>query len=82
MLTTMGRDEEAMTLLQELCKICPKEPQVHIQIGKLLKKQDNKAEALKHFTIALDLDPKDSNTVKCLIEGLSSDRDMGEDDEI
>lgn len=41
-----------------------------------------KKEALSHFNKALDLDPKDQNTVKSLIEGLNNDNDMDEDNDI
>jgi hypothetical protein len=47
-----------------------------------MKKQGKKQSALKHFNIALDLDPKDSNTVKSLIESLNNDNEMGDEEEI
>jgi len=41
-----------------------------------------KKEALTHFNKALDLDPKDSNTVKSLIEVLNNENDMDDDNDI
>lgn len=81
-LMQLDQRKDAMDLLKQLLRECPKEPQVHIQLGKLLKKENNKREALKHFNIALDLDSKDSNTVKCLIENLNSENEFGEEEQI
>ena len=78
----MGWDQEGLEILKILEWQCPKEPQVHIQLGKLKKKMGKKKEALSHFNKALDLDPKDQNTVKSLIEGLNNDNDMDEDNDI
>lgn len=51
-------------------------------IGKIYKKQGKIDEALKHFTKALDLDPKDTNMVKSLIEKIHSNADINEDADI
>jgi len=50
----------------------PKEAPVHIQIGKMYKRLGNIELALKYFTKALDLDPKDNNMVKGLIDKIHS----------
>jgi anaphase-promoting complex subunit 3 len=81
-LTTLGRNDEALKLLVELIKKHPKEPSLHIHKGKLMKKLGRKEEALNDYNRALDLNPKDSNLVKNLIEKLNSSNDMNEDAEI
>ena len=59
LLLTLNEDMKAEKLLTDLVKQCPKEPQVHIQLGKLMKKTNRKKKALFHFNQALDLDPQD-----------------------
>ena len=50
-------------------------------MGKIYKKLGQKQQALQAYTMALELDPKDTNCVKSLIDKLHSDLDMHEDDE-
>ena len=50
-------------------------------MGKIHRKLGNKKEALKAYTMALELDQKDTNRVKTLIEKLHSDADMLEENE-
>lgn len=57
----MNRDQEALDLLLQLNQEVPKEPPIHINIGKIYKKQGKYTEALAYFNKALDLDPKDIN---------------------
>ncbi len=43
----------------KVCKdLAPDEANVHFWLGKVYKALREKAEAIKHFTIALNLDPK------------------------
>lgn len=81
-LTNLNRNDEALKLLIELIKKHPKEPSLHIHKGKLMKRLGKKEEALKDYNRALDLNPKDSNMVKNLIEKLNSSDDFNEDAEI
>jgi len=60
----------------------PKEAPIHIVIGKIYKKLGNVEKALHHFTKALDLDPKDTNMVKSLIDKIHSNTDINEDADI
>jgi hypothetical protein len=48
-------------------------------IGKCHKILGNKDMALKSFKVALDLDPKDTNMVKNLIEKIHQHAEMSED---
>ena len=52
----------------------PKEAPIHIAIGKIYKEKKDYKKALEHFNIAIDLDPKDSNLAKSLIERLYSEQ--------
>lgn len=71
-LLTMNRDQEALELLLELNRKVPKEAPIHISIGKIYRKLGNPDEAMKFFTYALDLDPKDINQVKSMIDRIHS----------
>ena len=51
-------------------------------IGKIYKKMGNIDRALQHFTKALDLDPKDTNMVKSLIDKIHSNNDINDDGDI
>ena len=47
-------------------------------MGCVCKKLGRKAEALRHFTLAYDLDPKDNNQIKSALERLEQP-DVDED---
>ena len=67
---TLGRYQECLEVLEELTKIVPKEAPIHITMGKIYKLMGRKADALRAYNKALDLDPKDTNMVKTLIDKL------------
>ncbi len=69
-------------MLEDLRIQVPKEAPIHIVIGKIYKKMGSIDKALQHFTIALDLDPKDTNMVKSLIDKIHSNNDMNEDTDL
>ena len=48
-------------------------------MGKIYKKLGEKKQALQAYTMALELDQKDTNMVKTLIDKLHSDDDMHEE---
>mmetsp|Transcript_15917 Transcript_15917/g.11513 ORF Transcript_15917/g.11513 Transcript_15917/m.11513 type:complete len:84 (-) Transcript_15917:39-290(-) len=79
---SLERYEEALKVLLELMVQVPKEAPIHIVIGKIYKKLGNVEKALHHFTKALDLDPKDTNMVKSLIDKIHSNTDINEDADI
>jgi len=64
----LERYEDALEVFQDLAKLVPKETPIHIMIGKCHKILSNKEQALRSFNRALDLDPKDTNMVKSLID--------------
>lgn len=57
-------------MLKELELLVPKEAPVQIMIGKIQKLLGRKDLALRAFNKALDLDQKDTNMVKGLIDKL------------
>jgi anaphase-promoting complex subunit 3 len=69
---TLGRYEEALQVLLDLSKQVPKEAPIHVNLGKIYRSMGNVEKALYHFTRALDLDPKDTNMVKNLIDKIHS----------
>ena len=78
-LVALERYPEALTVLEDLLTQVPKEAPIHIVIGKIYKKLDQKDKALLHFNRALDLDPKDTNMVKSQIDKLHSNADINEE---
>ena len=51
-------------------------------MGKIYKLMGRKADALRAYNKALDLDPKDTNMVKTLIDKLHQNDDMTEDNDL
>ena len=59
-----------MNILIQLDQKIPNEAPIYIAIGKIYKVKRDYKKALDHFNKAIDLDPKDSNLAKTLIERL------------
>ncbi|VBB86392.1 Putative protein similar to protein bimA of Emericella nidulans [Podospora comata] len=72
-LMATGQFEEAQQELLVLRDLAPDKAQVHFLLGKLSKLLGDKKLAVRHFTIALSLDPKASSQIKQEIEGLEDD---------
>lgn len=68
-----NRNDEALQILLELNEHVPKEAPIHVLIGKIYQKKKDYAKALSHFNSAIDIDPKDSNLAKSMIEKLYTD---------
>jgi tetratricopeptide (TPR) repeat protein len=64
------KEDEALTILLELNEKRHKEAPIHILIGRIYKIKKDFNKALSHFNAAIDIDPKDSNLAKSLIENL------------
>ena len=67
---SQGRNDEALEILKNLEENMPKEAPIYISIGKIYKSKQDYKKALDYFNKAIDLDPKDSNLAKTLIERL------------
>ena len=57
-LMATGRPDRALTALRELKDLAPDESQVHFLLGRVYKALRQKGNAIRHFTTALNLDPK------------------------
>lgn len=79
---SLEKYEDALKVLLDLMITVPKEAPIHIVIGKIYKKLGDVNKALQYFNKALDLDPKDTNMVKSLIDKIHSNTDINEDADI
>jgi anaphase-promoting complex subunit 3 len=57
-LMKLRRPKDALTELEALKDIAPDESMVHFMLGRLYKMIGDKTSAIRHLTIALNLDPK------------------------
>ncbi|KAI9038042.1 anaphase promoting complex subunit bimA [Aspergillus affinis] len=71
--------KSALTELKILKDMAPDEPNVHYLLGKLYKMLHDKGNAIKHFTTALNLDPKAAQYIKDAMESLDDDEEDDED---
>ncbi|KAG2021695.1 hypothetical protein GB937_004654 [Aspergillus fischeri] len=69
----------ALSELKILKDMAPDEANVHYLLGKLYKMLHDKANAIKHFTTALNLDPKAAQYIKDAMESLDDDEEDDED---
>ncbi len=74
-LTALGMVAAALEEFVALEQIAPDEANVHFMLGKLYKAVHEKPNAIRHFTIALNLDPKASHLIKEAIETLDAPDD-------
>ncbi|KAI1144034.1 putative 20S cyclosome subunit [Hypoxylon sp. FL0543] len=72
-LLALNQLDEAQKELEILKTLAPDEATVHFLLGKLYKTLNDKGSAVRHFTIALNLDPKASQQIKEAIESLEDD---------
>ncbi|KAK0645895.1 hypothetical protein B0T16DRAFT_390428 [Cercophora newfieldiana] len=72
-LLATGQLKLAQQELLVLRDLAPDKAQVHYLLGKMAKAIHDKKSAVRHFTIALSLDPKASPEIKGEIEGLEDD---------
>ena len=82
MLLTLERYEDSLAVLKELELLVPKEAPVQILIGKINKILGKKDVALRAFNKALDLDQKDTNMVKSLIDKLDQNQEMHDESDL
>lgn len=60
---------DALDELLWLKDAVPEDPQVHFLLGKIYKRMRMRGEAVRHLTIALNLDPKAQPVIKSVLEG-------------
>ncbi|KKY25536.1 putative 20s cyclosome subunit (nuc2 cdc27) [Phaeomoniella chlamydospora] len=81
-LMTLQDLKAALVELKILKDIAPDEANVHFLLGRLYKMLRDKGNAIKHFTTALNLDPKAAQYIKDAMESLDEDEEEEEDDEM
>ncbi|KAF5008547.1 hypothetical protein FDECE_5203 [Fusarium decemcellulare] len=74
LLLRLGSPTEALQELDLAKRIAPDEPDVHFLIGKAHLLENDKSKALKYFTIALSLNPR-NETIKEAISSLEDSAD-------
>ena len=67
---TLDRPEDALSELEKVRSAAPKEASVHFNMGKVYKRLNQPAKAMRCFLTALDLDPKDNNLIKAAMDRL------------
>ncbi|WEJ94135.1 anaphase-promoting complex subunit cdc27 [Yamadazyma tenuis] len=70
LLFTMQQFQQSLQLFEVLKDLAPDEASVHFLLGQLYNIQDNKHQAIKEFTIALNLDPKGNYLIREAMESL------------
>ncbi|KZF21690.1 TPR-like protein [Xylona heveae TC161] len=80
-LMTLQENHMALAELRLLKDLAPDEANVHFLLGRLYKMLHQKANAIKHFTTALNLDPKAAQYIKDAMESLEDEEDEEEEDE-
>lgn len=80
-LMKLRHPEEALTELEILKDLAPDDANVHFMLGRLYKMTRDKTAAIRHFTIALNLDPKAAQYIKEAMESLEDDEDDDFDEE-
>jgi anaphase-promoting complex subunit 3 len=73
----LGAHAEALKDLEWLKDANPEDANVHFLLAKAYKKVRDRPSAIRHFTIALNLDPKAQQLIKETMENLDDD-DAGE----
>ena len=68
----MGDYGNALCELEQLINLSPKESQLYIMIGNVYKRLGNSQKALQYYMSAQDLENKESQRVKNLIDALTS----------
>lgn len=70
-LMSVGLLGDALKILEDLNVKVPKEAPIHLLIAKIYRKLGNVDKALHHYNIAMDLEPKEANIIKSLIDKLN-----------
>lgn len=74
----LDRCEEALMELEKVRDASPREASVYVAMGRIYKRLGKTDQAMRAFLFALDLDPKDNNTIKAAIDRID-EPDLDED---
>jgi anaphase-promoting complex subunit 3 len=66
---------ESLTELLVLKDTAPDDPNIHFLLGRCYKKLRDRASAIKHLTIAMNLDPKSHGVIKEVMESIDQEDD-------
>jgi anaphase-promoting complex subunit 3 len=69
----LGNPVDALKDLEHLKDSAPDDANVHYWLGRTYKRLGKRAHAVRHFTIALNLDPKAQQWIKEAMESLDDD---------
>ncbi|KAF2201174.1 TPR-like protein [Delitschia confertaspora ATCC 74209] len=72
---------EALKELKILKDLAPDDANVHFLLGRTYKRLRDRTNAIRHFTIALNLDPKASQYIKENMESLEEDEEFSSDED-
>jgi anaphase-promoting complex subunit 3 len=76
-LLKLGAPEESVHECLVLKDIAPEDPNVHFLLGRCYKKLHDRASAIRHLTIAMNLDPKSHGIIKEVLESIEVDDEGG-----
>ena len=77
-LVKLEKYDEAVQVLESLQKDMPKEPPIPMLLGKIYKKLGKTEVAHTYFSLALDLESKDTQKIKGFIESLHNANGEGD----
>ena len=76
-LLKLNASEEALQDLLHLKDLAPDDANIHFLLGRCYKKLHDRANAIRHLTIAMNLDPKSHAVIKEVMESIDQDDDGG-----
>ncbi|KAJ4383432.1 anaphase-promoting complex subunit cdc27 [Didymella sp. IMI 355093] len=76
-LLKLGRSRESLDELLYLKDLAPDDANIHFLLGRCYKKERDRANAIRHLTIAMNLDPKSHGVIKEVMESIDQDDDGG-----
>lgn len=76
-LLKLGRSKESLDELIYLKDLAPDDPNIHFLLGRCYKKSRDRTNAIRHLTIAMNLDPKSHGVIKEVMESIDQDDDGG-----
>lgn len=76
-LLKLGDTDGCLKDLLILKDLAPDDPNIHFLLGRCYKKNRDRANAIKHLTIAMNLDPKSHGVIKEVMESIDQDDEAG-----
>lgn len=76
-LLRLNAPEEALKELLYLKDAAPDDPNIHFLLGRCYKRLRDRTMAIRHLTIAMNLDPKSHGVIKEVMESIDQEDDGG-----